>query len=156
MTLTYPILILAAGRSERMGEPKGLVKTKNGIWLTDQVERLKDLGTREIIFVFAHYAADYIYEVKKYVLRLATWDSRVSGNTENKTKNCTEGIAESEKVQNVVRVGSCRISWWMNLSLVSHGSILSLSQAISNNTSEANLGFTPPCPRMAPDIGLLV
>lgn len=46
-----PVIILAAGDSKRMGEPKGLLNYRGKPFLVHQVERLLEIGFSEIIVV---------------------------------------------------------------------------------------------------------
>ncbi|MCK4896493.1 MAG: nucleotidyltransferase family protein [Candidatus Heimdallarchaeota archaeon] len=46
-----PVIILAAGDSKRMGEPKGLLNYRGRPFLVHQIERLLEIGLSEIIVV---------------------------------------------------------------------------------------------------------
>jgi len=46
-----PVIILAAGDSKRMGEPKGLLSYRGKPFLINQIERLFEIGLSEIIVV---------------------------------------------------------------------------------------------------------
>lgn len=48
---TLPVIILAAGDSKRMGEPKGLINYRGKPFLVHQIERLLEIGLSEIIVV---------------------------------------------------------------------------------------------------------
>lgn len=46
-----PVILLAAGASTRMGQPKGLVLVNGQFWLTLQLERLYQFGLSPIVLV---------------------------------------------------------------------------------------------------------
>ncbi len=48
---TLPVIILAAGDSKRMGEPKGLLNYQGKPFLVHQIEQLSEIGLSEIIVV---------------------------------------------------------------------------------------------------------
>ena len=52
-----PFILLAAGRSERMGRPKGLLEHRGGAWLADQVEAIRVQGACVVLVVGAEAEA---------------------------------------------------------------------------------------------------
>lgn len=49
---TFPLIILAAGKSSRFGYPKGLAPLADGtLWLQHQIESAENIGIRSIILV---------------------------------------------------------------------------------------------------------
>jgi len=48
---TLTVIILAAGDSKRMGEPKGLLNYRGKLFLVHQIERLLEIGLSDIIVV---------------------------------------------------------------------------------------------------------
>ncbi|MHA1552729.1 MAG: nucleotidyltransferase family protein [Candidatus Heimdallarchaeaceae archaeon] len=47
----FPVIILAAGDSKRMGEPKGLLNYRGKPFLVHQIEQMSEIGLSEIIVV---------------------------------------------------------------------------------------------------------
>jgi CTP:molybdopterin cytidylyltransferase MocA len=58
--LTRPVIVLAGGRSSRMGEPKGLVAVRGRPWLEHQLERFAACGGERAIVVLGHGASAYL------------------------------------------------------------------------------------------------
>ncbi len=54
-----PVVLLAAGKSTRMGIPKGLVPVGDKTWLEVQIESLIDAEMRNVICVLGHYENEY-------------------------------------------------------------------------------------------------
>ncbi len=56
-----PLVVLAAGRSSRLGEPKGLVRLSDGrVWIAAQLERFAAAGgTRAVVVVRSEQAVAY-------------------------------------------------------------------------------------------------
>jgi CTP:molybdopterin cytidylyltransferase MocA len=48
------VILLAAGRGERVGEPKGLVMVQGVPWLERQLERLAECGLPRVVVVLGH------------------------------------------------------------------------------------------------------
>lgn len=54
-----PVILLAAGKSTRMGIPKGLVPVGDKTWLEVQIESLIEAEMRNVICVLGHYENEY-------------------------------------------------------------------------------------------------
>ena len=57
--LTRTVIVLAGGRSSRMGEPKGLVDVRGRAWLSRQLESFAACGGSRAIVVLGHGASAY-------------------------------------------------------------------------------------------------
>jgi molybdenum cofactor cytidylyltransferase len=55
-----PVILLAGGKSSRMGRPKGLVPFQGRPWIEHQLMRLHEVGIREVIIVLGFYADEYV------------------------------------------------------------------------------------------------
>ncbi len=55
-----PLIILAAGESRRMGEPKGLVKVGGRPWLEVQLRRFAAAGGRKAVVVLGYHREEYL------------------------------------------------------------------------------------------------
>jgi len=55
-----PLIILAAGFSQRMGFPKGLLDWKGMPLLKFQIESYAQMGGKTVLLVLGHYAQDYL------------------------------------------------------------------------------------------------
>lgn len=53
------VILLAAGRSSRMGQPKGLVQIENRPWIEWQLESLRAAGAETVVVVLGHDAEAY-------------------------------------------------------------------------------------------------
>lgn len=53
------VILLAAGRSSRMGKPKGLVQIENRPWIEWQLESLRAAGAETAVIVLGHDAEAY-------------------------------------------------------------------------------------------------
>ncbi len=53
------VILLAAGRSSRMGKPKGLVQIENRPWIEWQLESLRAAGVETVVVVLGHSAEAY-------------------------------------------------------------------------------------------------
>ena len=52
--IEHPVIILAAGKSSRLGEPKGLVAVQGEPWLGCQIERLGECGAARVVVVLGY------------------------------------------------------------------------------------------------------
>lgn len=59
LELTRPVIVLAGGRSSRMGEPKGLVDVRGRAWILRQLETFAACGGSRAIVVLGHRASEY-------------------------------------------------------------------------------------------------
>lgn len=57
---SFPVVLLAAGKSSRLGMPKGLFPVQGRPWITLQLAALKRAGLREIIVVLGHDREKYL------------------------------------------------------------------------------------------------
>jgi CTP:molybdopterin cytidylyltransferase MocA len=56
----FPLILLAAGRSSRMGTPKGLLDFQGRPWLSEQLQRFKAAEGRRVIIVLGFHYKQYI------------------------------------------------------------------------------------------------
>ena len=54
-----PLILLAAGRSSRMGIPKGLLKFKNIYWLEHQIQNYFSYGGKKVLIVLGDHCSEY-------------------------------------------------------------------------------------------------
>lgn len=53
-------IVLAAGKSSRMGVPKGLLKYKHTFWLLEQINRISQTNIKQVLIVLGHHKEDYL------------------------------------------------------------------------------------------------
>jgi len=58
-----PLVILAGGKSSRMGIPKGLLEINGRTWMRRQVETYRSFGGIESVIVVGYNAEDYLREL---------------------------------------------------------------------------------------------
>ncbi len=63
--IQFPLIILAAGASSRMGEPKGLVKVGRVSWLEVQLRRFQAAGGVEAVVVLGFDRDRYMVEISR-------------------------------------------------------------------------------------------
>ncbi|MBI4404308.1 MAG: NTP transferase domain-containing protein [Deltaproteobacteria bacterium] len=54
-----PLILLAGGKSERMGKPKGLLRYRETYWLEEQISRFQKLGGKQVIIGLGYRAKAY-------------------------------------------------------------------------------------------------
>ncbi len=59
----YPLVILAGGKSERMGAPKGLLDFNGTPWLLEQLKRLVLTGCGRVVIVLGYHLERYFNEI---------------------------------------------------------------------------------------------
>jgi CTP:molybdopterin cytidylyltransferase MocA len=59
----FPLILLAGGRSSRMGTPKGLLKYEGHPWLVEQLMRFKVASGRRAIIVLGFHLAPYFNQI---------------------------------------------------------------------------------------------
>ena len=65
-TENTPLILLAAGKSSRMGQPKGLLKINGKSWISQQVETFASYSESEVIVVAGAEFAEYESELKDF------------------------------------------------------------------------------------------
>ncbi len=65
-----PVIILAGGRSERYGSPKGLAKVGNETLLSSHISSFAQVGS-QIVVVLGYYTDPYIAEIERTKVVLA-------------------------------------------------------------------------------------
>jgi len=55
-----PLVILAGGRSSRMGTPKGLLTVEKKTWIESHLENYAKLGGKEVYLVLGHRKKEYL------------------------------------------------------------------------------------------------
>ena len=58
-SFSHPLILLAAGRSSRMGSPKGLLSIEGAPWIVHQLRRFREIGGRHVFVVLGHWEAEY-------------------------------------------------------------------------------------------------
>ena len=59
----FPLILLAGGRSSRMGTPKGLLDYQGHPWLVEQLLRFKAASGRQAIIVLGFHQALYFEQI---------------------------------------------------------------------------------------------
>ncbi|MBT4791957.1 MAG: NTP transferase domain-containing protein [Halobacteriovoraceae bacterium] len=74
MELTYtPVIILAAGKSSRMGQPKGLLKYHGQLWIEQQFNWIKANGFKRIILVLGYHNESFLQQIPWLNQSLNSW-----------------------------------------------------------------------------------
>lgn len=60
---SYPLILLAAGKSSRMGSPKGLIDYFGRPWLLEQGERFRAAGGEQVVLVLGYHREAYFQEI---------------------------------------------------------------------------------------------
>ncbi|REG94139.1 nucleotidyltransferase family protein [Flavobacterium aquicola] len=56
-------ILLAGGKSERMGIAKGLLQYQNSYWILEQIKRISDAAITEIYIGLGHHSKEYIDKI---------------------------------------------------------------------------------------------
>jgi CTP:molybdopterin cytidylyltransferase MocA len=67
-----PLILLAGGKSSRMGTPKGLLTIKGMTWMRRQCGLFRAIGSGEIVIVLGYNAEDYLNELSINPLNIQT------------------------------------------------------------------------------------
>ena len=59
----FPLILLAGGRSSRMGTPKGLLNYHGHPWLIEQLRRFKAASGKRVIIVLGFHQAPYFEQI---------------------------------------------------------------------------------------------
>lgn len=59
----YPLILLAAGKSSRMGSPKGLIDYFGRPWLLEQFERFRTAGGKQVVLILGYHQEAYFQEI---------------------------------------------------------------------------------------------
>ena len=59
----FPLILLAGGRSSRMGTPKGLVEYQGRPWLLEQLSRFAAASGREAVIVLGYHQEQYFERI---------------------------------------------------------------------------------------------
>ena len=59
----FPLILLAGGRSSRMGTPKGLLDYQGHPWLVEQLRRFKAASGKRAIIVLGFHQAPYFEQI---------------------------------------------------------------------------------------------
>lgn len=60
---SYPLILLAAGKSSRMGSPKGLIDYSGNPWLLEQCARFRAAGGEQVILILGYHREAYFQEI---------------------------------------------------------------------------------------------
>ncbi|MBI4126298.1 MAG: NTP transferase domain-containing protein, partial [Deltaproteobacteria bacterium] len=58
--LSFPLIILAAGASTRMGMPKGLIEVEGKPWIIKQLDDFAAVGGKDVVVVLGYDAEKYV------------------------------------------------------------------------------------------------
>src|SRR6478609_9749960 len=64
-------VVLAGGKSERMGIPKGLLSYKDSYWILEQIDRISTSTITEVYIGLGHHSQEYINKIP--LLNQAQW-----------------------------------------------------------------------------------
>src|SRR4051812_17142492 len=56
----FPVILLAAGNSSRMGTPKGLLDFQGRPWICEQILRLEHIGLHDILIILGFHLTQYL------------------------------------------------------------------------------------------------
>jgi molybdenum cofactor cytidylyltransferase len=59
----FPLILLAAGKSSRMGSPKGLIDYFGRPWLLEQFDRFRTAGGKQVVLILGYHRAAYFQEI---------------------------------------------------------------------------------------------
>lgn len=71
--MTHPCILLAGGKSSRMGTPKGLLSADGQPWLRAQVRRLHDSGATDVVVVLGFDHDRYCAKIPELATAMNTW-----------------------------------------------------------------------------------
>jgi molybdenum cofactor cytidylyltransferase len=74
----FPVIILAAGDSQRAGAPKGLIVVEGQAWLERQLDKLAERGAHRVVLVLGKQWKDYV--------KTLAWLPATSGSEANYKK----------------------------------------------------------------------
>jgi molybdenum cofactor cytidylyltransferase len=78
------LILLAAGKSSRMGEPKGLLKKNGEFWIIRQLNRYREAGGTKAIIVLGHDHSFYLTPIATFekTIELNRFEVRTVVNTD--------------------------------------------------------------------------
>jgi molybdenum cofactor cytidylyltransferase len=59
----FPLILLAGGRSSRMGRPKGLLDYRGQPWLIEQLRRFKSVSGKQVVVVLGFHQEPYFKKI---------------------------------------------------------------------------------------------
>jgi CTP:molybdopterin cytidylyltransferase MocA len=62
-TKAFPLILLAGGRSSRMGSPKGLVEYQGRPWLLEQLSRFAAASGKKVVIVLGYHREQYFERI---------------------------------------------------------------------------------------------
>lgn len=71
---SIPLVILAGGKSSRMGISKGLLQHQESPWLSHQIKRFKKIGGKRVILVLGYTKDEYFEECEWLLKHLERWE----------------------------------------------------------------------------------
>ena len=71
MNKETPLIILCGGKSQRVGEPKGLILVENKFWLEHQFDRFSKISGEKIIVVLGYHYQKYLAALN--YLKMGEW-----------------------------------------------------------------------------------
>lgn len=68
-----PVILLAGGKSSRMGSPKGLLTFEDDPWLLFQLKKIKSVGLSRVVVVLGYGADNYLETIEILKVSLDRW-----------------------------------------------------------------------------------
>jgi CTP:molybdopterin cytidylyltransferase MocA len=63
MIQDFPLILLAGGKSSRMGTPKGLLDYQGNLWLLEQLSRYRAAAGKRVVVVLGFYCEQYFEKI---------------------------------------------------------------------------------------------
>ena len=69
----FPLILIAGGKSSRMGQPKGLVSFEGEPWILHQLRSFRDAGGTRAVVVLGYGAQDYFAAIPQLIHAQDKW-----------------------------------------------------------------------------------
>ncbi|MBA4392008.1 MAG: hypothetical protein C0407_00480, partial [Desulfobacca sp.] len=63
MLHNFPLILLAGGKSSRMGTPKGLLDYQGNLWLFEQLSRFQAASGKRVVIVLGFHHDQYFEKI---------------------------------------------------------------------------------------------
>jgi len=100
---SIPLILLAAGRSSRMGTPKGLLKFKNVYWLEHQIQNYFSYGGEKVLIVLGDHCSEY-QKVFSWLGSSEEWENFQSGQESGQEFGQDSGLESTRYLGQVAYV----------------------------------------------------
>ncbi len=69
----FPLILLAGGKSSRMGQPKGLVSVEGEPWILHQLQSFRDAGGTRAVVVLGYDSEAYFSAIPEFLKACQQW-----------------------------------------------------------------------------------